>query len=290
MKVNSFYTVIRMAAEGVKFMRRTTLYILLAVAGVVGVTLIGLNLLLSTAPAPDRLGDLPVSVPLFATLMVVTAALAVLAVLRLTRREIPQWDTADRLHDYRVALYTWRFAQSLGLDAQTCRHYAVGAFLHDVGTVMIPTAILVRKGPLTDEEFRLVRQHVRFGTALLEKIGLPAPVMEIPRYHHEHFDGSGYLEGLAGESIPLGARLFALVDVFDVLVTDRPYKSAMPLVKAKAVIREEAGRQFDPALCEHFLAHVNDWYAEIGTLDSTGLREKVRHTVDDLFELSAQLK
>ncbi len=128
-----------------------------------------------------------------------------------------------------------------------------GFLLHDAGKVGVPERILSKPGPLTAAEWRVMRTHPVIGYQMLENIPFMTTAAEIVRCHHEMFDGSGYPEGLRGEEIPLPARAFSVVDAFDAMTTDRPYRRAMPAEQAAAELARMAGSQFDPAVVEVFL-------------------------------------
>jgi len=157
-------------------------------------------------------------------------------------------------HIERVGRSTKIIATSLGLATNAVDRLALAAPLHDVGKIGIPDSILLKPGPLTDEEMRVMRTHVTIGACILA--GSPSPVIcaaaEIARFHHERWDGCGYLDGLAGEQIPLGARIAALADVFDALTHARPYKEAWTVERAVAEIVDQRGRAFDPAIVDAF--------------------------------------
>ena len=125
--------------------------------------------------------------------------------------------------------------------------------LHDVGKLAIPDAILNKPGPLTPDEWAIMRQHSMHGLALLSPIEPLSSILDIPHYHHECWDGLGYPEKLSGEAIPLFARIFCLVDVYDSLLSKRPYKAAMADDDVKEIIRYQRGKQFDPEILDHFL-------------------------------------
>lgn len=155
-------------------------------------------------------------------------------------------DTGD--HTWRVARYSQIIAEALGLAPEFCQRIYLAAPLHDVGKVAVPDGILLKKGSLTAEEFAVVRTHSAVGRRILgdsssELIQLAA---EIAEAHHEKWDGTGYPNGLAGEAIPLPARIVAVADVFDALTTVRPYKAAMPADEALRCLRAYSARHFDP--------------------------------------------
>ncbi|MEJ2356634.1 MAG: PAS domain S-box protein [Deinococcales bacterium] len=156
-------------------------------------------------------------------------------------------------HSRRVTELTLRLGQAMGLSEEALVHVRRGALLHDIGKMGIPDAILQKPGPLTDEEWDVMRRHTMLARDLLEPITFLGPALEIPISHHERWDGQGYPEGLAGEAIPLAARMFAVADVFDALTSDRPYRLAWTRQQALEHIRENAGSHFDPAVVQAFL-------------------------------------
>ncbi|MDR7563073.1 MAG: HD domain-containing phosphohydrolase, partial [Armatimonadota bacterium] len=128
-----------------------------------------------------------------------------------------------------------------------------GALLHDIGKIAIPDHILLKPGPLTEEEWAMMRRHPEYARELLWPIESLRAALDIPYCHHERWDGSGYPRGLAGEEIPLAARIFAAVDVYDALTSDRPYRKAWSHEQALDYLRNGAGREFDPRVVEAFL-------------------------------------
>jgi HD-GYP domain-containing protein (c-di-GMP phosphodiesterase class II) len=131
-----------------------------------------------------------------------------------------------------------------------------GALLHDIGKMGVPDSILLKPGPLLDDEWEIMRQHPAYAFQMLSPIAYLKRALDIPYYHHEKWDGSGYPRGLKGEVIPLSARLFAIVDVFDALTSDRPYRPAWPREKVYRYIQEQSGIQFDPQIVKVFLENV----------------------------------
>lgn len=156
-------------------------------------------------------------------------------------------------HSQRVTEMTERLACALGMSEEERLHVRRGALLHDIGKMGIPDSILLKPGPLTDDEWGIMRQHPTYAYELLEPIAFLRPALDIPYSHHEKWDGTGYPRGLKGEQIPLAARLFALVDVWDALCSDRPYRPAWPYEKVCDHLRQQAGLHFDPNLLELFL-------------------------------------
>jgi len=157
-------------------------------------------------------------------------------------------------HSWRVTLYCMFLAMQIGFPRGRMEDLYRGALLHDIGKIGVPDSILLKAGKLTKEERRIIEQHVVIGGRLLERIAYLRPALSIPLYHHEWYDGSGYCARLTGEAIPLEARIFALVDVYDALRTERPYKKAFSHQHAVKVIASESAIHFDPALTGKFIS------------------------------------
>jgi putative nucleotidyltransferase with HDIG domain len=155
-------------------------------------------------------------------------------------------------HAERVTAYGIEIARRLGLTLGEMPELEFGFLLHDIGKVAIPDSILYKPGALTDEERALMAQHPLVGARIVHGIEFLADAVEVVRSHHERWDGGGYPDGLAGEEIPLAARVFAVADVLDALTTDRPYRPALPLGVARQMITEESGTQFDPSIVTAF--------------------------------------
>jgi two-component system response regulator RpfG len=151
-------------------------------------------------------------------------------------------------------------AEALGLSGSVCSDIELAAPMHDIGKVGIPDGILLKNGQLEEEELSVMRSHTIMGYEILK--GSPSRYLQmgatIARHHHEKYDGSGYPDGLEGALIPLPARVVAVADVFDALMSERPYKLAWPLEKAAAYIRNGSGRHFDPDCVEAFFARKDD--------------------------------
>lgn len=165
-------------------------------------------------------------------------------------------DTETEGHTQRATELTVRVACALGLKEEELVHVRRGALLHDIGKMAVPDSILMKTGPLTEAEQAEMRKHPAYAFELLSPIAYLRPALDIPYCHHEWWDGSGYPRGLKGEQIPLAARVFAIADNWDALVSDRRYRSAWPEGKVAEYIRSLAGTQFDPGLVEIFLKHV----------------------------------
>jgi HD-GYP domain-containing protein (c-di-GMP phosphodiesterase class II) len=159
-------------------------------------------------------------------------------------------------HSRRVTGMTIQLAQKFGFSNDEIRQIYYGALLHDIGKMGIPDEILNKPGPLSREEWLLVQQHPITAFHLLKPIDYLEKAVEIPYCHHEKWNGTGYPNRLQGEEIPVAARIFAVVDVWDALTSDRPYRKAWPQEKVMAYIKKEAGQHFDPHIVKVFCTEV----------------------------------
>ena len=155
-------------------------------------------------------------------------------------------------HLFRVRNYVQAVGQALHLDKLAMQALQTAAFLHDIGKLAVPEHIINKPGKLTPEEFEKMKIHPSVGADILERVRFPYPVVPIVRSHHEWWNGTGYPDGLKGEDIPIGARILTVVDCFDALVSDRPYRKGMTSQQALAIIRSMSGKQFDPKIVEIF--------------------------------------
>jgi len=156
-------------------------------------------------------------------------------------------------HTRRVTDLTLALAQQIGFRDTELMHLRRGAILHDIGKLAIPDKILLKPGSLTDAEWDIMRRHPVYAAQLITPIPFLRPALEIPLYHHEKWDGTGYPYGLKAEGIPLAARIFAVIDVWDALCSERPYHRAWPVAEVCAHIRDQAGSHFDPQVVAAFL-------------------------------------
>lgn len=157
-------------------------------------------------------------------------------------------------HSKRVTAYTIALARALSLSPDDLKIIARGAFLHDIGKIAIPDAILLKPGKLTPEELEIMKTHCERGYAMVRKIPFLSEAAEIVHAHQERFDGTGYPRGLKGDEIPMGARIFAIADTLDAITSDRPYRKGRSFAEALKEIERCAGTQFDPQIVEAFLA------------------------------------
>jgi HD-GYP domain-containing protein (c-di-GMP phosphodiesterase class II) len=172
-------------------------------------------------------------------------------------------------HTRRVARYSYWIALKMGLDPDEVRAIRFAADVHDVGKLKVPDSVLRKPARLTDEEFDLMKQHSAAGADMVAALG-DARITSIVRGHHERWDGRGYPDRLAGEDIPLGARIMAVADTYDAITTSRCYRSKSGHAKAVAILREEAGKQFDEDAVEAFLSHRRHRSSRLVALLSTG--------------------
>jgi putative nucleotidyltransferase with HDIG domain len=168
-------------------------------------------------------------------------------------QDIESKDAYTLGHCERVADVACMLAEEVGFDATTMFWFKVGALLHDVGKIVVPVEILNKNGPLTPEERGWMERHPVAGVELLREVEFPGDVLPMIRGHHERYDGHGYPDGLAGEDIPLAARILCVADVFDALTTDRPYRKAFATVDALKLMQADTGRQFDPEILSAFM-------------------------------------
>jgi len=163
-------------------------------------------------------------------------------------------DSPTAGHSRRVFLYSLEIARAMGGLESQMRNIAMGAWLHDIGKLAVSDAILLKPGPLTDEERKIMQLHVQIGYDLVKSIPFLADSAEIIYAHHERCDGSGYPRGLKAEEIPVGARIFAVADTFDAMTSDRPYRRALPFEASREVIERGAGKQYDSQVAKVFLS------------------------------------
>ncbi len=174
-----------------------------------------------------------------------------------------EWrDAYTAKHAERVAAYGVMIARSMGIVVEgTPTEF--GFLLHDIGKLAISDTILHKEGPLTEDERARMVEHPVIGAEIVRDIDFLEGAVDIVRHHHERWDGNGYPDGLAGEEIPLAARIFAVADVFDALTTNRPYRQASSWTVAREMITVETGKQFDPQVIEAFNSISNERFAEI---------------------------
>ncbi len=181
----------------------------------------------------------------------------ILDILHAMSRTIDARDSYTQRHSERVARLSRELAELYGLSDQACQEIYLAGILHDIGKIGISDDVLLKNGPLTEEEFKAIQQHPRIGYRIVEQLEDLHFVLPGILYHHERWDGRGYPEGLRGESTPLIARIIAVADAFDAMTSSRPYRSAMPIDKAHHIINAGGGQQWDRQVIECF----NAWLA-----------------------------
>ena len=197
-------------------------------------------------------------------------ALAYDATLEGWARALELRDSETEGHSRRVAGLTDQLALALGVPDEDRVHIHRGALLHDIGKMAVPDGILLKPGSLNDDEWRILKQHPSHAVELLSPIEYLKPALDIPAYHHERWDGTGYPQGLKGEEIPLAARIFAVADVWDALVHARPYRKAWSVIEVTRHLESLAGSHLDPHIAEVFLTLVRE-----GKIDpASDLRER----------------
>ena len=203
-------------------------------------------------------------------------------------------DQNTHAHIHRVQRYALAIADQLGVTGDALEAVKTGALLHDIGKLGVPDYVLLKPGPLTDEEFEKMKRHPSVGADILEPVNFPWPVADVVRHHHERWDGKGYPDGLAGEAIPLGARILSVADVYDAVTSDRPYRPAWPKAKALDFLRTHSGANFDPKIVEAFLQVTQAEQAEQELQTQNPAREpipalevthQIRRTASELWTL-----
>lgn len=177
-------------------------------------------------------------------------------------RAVDRRDGITGGHCVRVAEYSRILGQRIiGAKPQELQTLEYGGLLHDIGKIAVPDAILQKNGPLTDDEWTVMRQHPCLGHEILYGIAFLADALPIVLYHHERFDGRGYPDGLKGEAVPLGARIFSVADAFDAMTADRHYRAALTLDETMSELRQNSGTQFDPEVIAVLDELADDLYA-----------------------------
>lgn len=184
---------------------------------------------------------------------------------------IAKRDSDTNAHNFRVTVYAVRIAEAMGLSDGAIRSLIKGSFLHDVGKIAIPDAILLKPAKLDDAEYAEMRTHVIHGLDIIAASGWLEDAANVVGGHHEKVDGSGYPQGRAGDSIPLGARIFAVADVFDALTSERPYKKPMTVERTLAILEEGRGSHFDGEVLNAFRGIVGGIHSEVAPLSDSEL-------------------
>lgn len=210
-----------------------------------------------------------------------------LGLLRSLGNAIAKRDSDTDAHNYRVTIYAVCLAEAMASTRREIADLVVGAWLHDVGKIGIPDQILLKPGKLSAEEFAIMKTHPLLGIEIVADNAWLAGAAATIRHHHERFDGTGYPDRLRGDSIPCAARIFAVVDVFDALSSKRPYKEALPLAEALAIIEADSGRHFDPEVVAAFREIAAGMYARTARAGNAELQQEMRAVLCRYFKTDA---
>ena len=192
-------------------------------------------------------------------------------------------DSGDSGHNYRVTIYAVRLAEALGCDEARIRIIIKGSFLHDIGKISIPDTTLKKDSGLTAEEFAVMRNHVLMGLQMVKGVLWLEDAADIVIFHHERWDGQGYLSGLRGEAIPYNARLFTICDAFDALTSRRRYKEPIPLSRVLALMENDSAAHFDPDLLSRFREVAAEMYDEVARAAMPDLDRRVTELMNRYF-------
>jgi HD-GYP domain-containing protein (c-di-GMP phosphodiesterase class II) len=236
-------------------------------------------------------------------IVLLTAAILYPVILRLTRRitrfsvqlldanldtletlgnAIAQRDSDTNAHNYRVSIYAARIGEELGLSNQTMRSLIKGSFLHDLGKIGISDNILLKPGKLDDKEFEIMKTHVEKGREIIQRSKWLHDALDVVLSHHEKMTGKGYPTGLAGEDIPVTARIFAIADVFDALTSKRPYKEPWSFKETMEIMEEGRGSHFDPHILDVFSRIAKPLYKTFGGKEEI-FREELGEIIKKYF-------
>ncbi|MDH5258372.1 MAG: HD-GYP domain-containing protein [Gammaproteobacteria bacterium] len=192
-------------------------------------------------------------------------------------------DSSTNSHNYRVTLYAVKLGEALGLKNNDMQNLIVGSFLHDVGKIGVADDILKKPDKLTDAERIEMQKHVSMGVDIVSRSNWLSGAQDVIEYHHEKYDGTGYSMGLKGDEIPVIARVFSVVDVFDALASTRPYKGSMSIDQCITYLKDNSGNHFDPEMVEQFSKIAEKQYAHLGELVDGKLTAEFAKTIKKYF-------
>ena len=195
---------------------------------------------------------------------------------------IAKRDHDTNIHNYRVTIYSVRLAETVGLEKERIQSLIKGAFLHDLGKIGISDNILLKPGKLTEEEFNIMKVHVHIGLEIVNNYKWLIDAENIVQYHHERFNGSGYI-GLKEREIPINARIFTIADYFDALTSKRPYKEPYSFEKSLQILREGNKTVFDPELLNAFLEIIPNLYTEVKTTETYFIENTLNSLINKYF-------
>jgi HD-GYP domain-containing protein (c-di-GMP phosphodiesterase class II) len=197
---------------------------------------------------------------------------------------IAKRDSDTSGHNYRVCIYAIHLGKALGLSDDRLRSLIKGAFLHDIGKIAISDTILLKPAGLNDEEYEVIKTHVLHGSEIIRAYSWLTDAHEVVLHHHEKYNGNGYPDGLKSDQIPLNARIFAVVDVFDALTSKRPYKEAYTLEYSLRMMLSEVGSHFDPEIFDLFSKNAQAIHETIVCFSETQLEEALHTIMQDYFK------
>lgn len=198
---------------------------------------------------------------------------------------IAERDSGTSEHNYRVTLYAAALAKEVGFSRDQIQTIIKGALIHDIGKIGIRDGTLLKKGRLSDSEYEATKRHVKNGIKIINDVRWLDDTHDIILYHHERYDGSGYLKGLKGTDIPINARIFAIADVFDSLTSARPYKKPYPMPVAMRIMLKASGVLFDPEIIHVFDEIAEDLYNNVASLNEEALDRELQQTLYENFDL-----
>lgn len=195
---------------------------------------------------------------------------------------IAKRDHDTNIHNYRVTIYSVRLAETIGLEKERIQSLIKGAFLHDLGKIGISDNILLKPGKLTEEEYNIMKVHVHIGLEIVNNYKWLIDAEDIVQYHHERFNGSGYI-GLKEREIPINARIFTIADYFDALTSKRPYKEPYSFEKSLQLLREGNRTVFDPELLNAFLKIIPNLYTEVNATETYTIENTLNSLINKYF-------
>jgi len=206
-----------------------------------------------------------------------------LEMLKVLGSAIAKRDSDTDVHNFRVSIYSVRIAEAMGLSDKAIQGLIKGAFLHDVGKIGITDNILLKPGPLNDEEFTVMKVHVGHGVDIVERANWLVESIDVVHGHHEKFDGSGYPQGLVGQKIPINARIFAVADVFDALTSKRPYKEPFPFAESMNILEEGRGTHFDPEVLDVWASIAQRLHGEFANREDQWPQQELERITERYF-------
>lgn len=206
-----------------------------------------------------------------------------LETIRVLGSAIAKRDSDTDAHNYRVTIYAIHLARNFGLEDTVIKSLIKGAFLHDVGKIGIHDKVLLKPGKLDEKEFDVMKTHVEHGVDIISSSNWLGDAKTVVHGHHEKYDGSGYPRGLKGNMIPIEARIFAIVDVFDALTSERPYKAPFSYDKTIEILRNDAGTHFDPSLVDAFCEISKELYEKFSGREDGKLKDELQVLIEKYF-------